>query len=204
MDHNHFCMNSPIKIAIFASGNGTNMQAIADYLAMNPGSGIRIALIVSDNPSAYVLERARGAGIPSRVLSPEERRDSGVFLGLLKEYGVRYIVLAGYLRRVPAFLVEAYRGRILNIHPALLPKHGGKGMYGDFVHSAVKAAGDRVTGITIHEADEEFDHGKVVFQAETEIDPDGDSIEEIARKVHLLEHRYYPTVIAEWIHSKEA
>ena len=197
-------MSSTLNIAIFASGNGTNMQAVTDYFRARPAGGITVALVMSDNAGAFVLERAKKAGIPAVVLSKEERRNPEVLLPILARHEVRYIVLAGYMKRIPGYLIEAFPGRILNIHPALLPKYGGKGMYGAFVHEAVKASGERETGITIHEVDGEFDHGRIVFQAATAIDPERESAEEIADKVHFLEHRHYPEVIEAWIAEKEA
>ena len=124
-------------------------------------------------------------------------------LSLLEKHEIRYIILAGYLRLIPAFLLDAFPGRILNIHPALLPKYGGKGMYGHHVHEAVKAAGEHETGITIHVIDAEYDKGETLFQAKTTIDPVSDSPDDIAAKVHELEQRYFPEVIGKWIHKKE-
>lgn len=197
-------MNSPINIAIFASGNGTNMQAITDFFAHRPEAGIRPALVVSDNPDAYVLRRAEKEGIPSVVLNKSSLGDRNEVMPILEAHRIGYIILAGYLRLIPEFLLEAYPGKILNIHPALLPKYGGKGMYGHHVHEAVKAAGEKVTGITIHEIDADYDRGKIVFQAETPIDSEADSTEDIAAKVHLLEHEFFPKTIGEWIARKEA
>ena len=197
-------MNAPVNIAIFASGNGTNMQAITDFFAQHTETGIRPALVVSDNPEAFVLRRAEKEGIPFVVLPKSRLSDRNEVMPILEAYGIAYIILAGYLRLVPEFLLEAYPGKILNIHPALLPKYGGKGMYGHHVHEAVKAAREEVTGITIHEIDADYDRGKIVFQAETPIDPENDSPEDIAAKVHLLEHEFFPKVIGEWIARKEA
>ena len=197
-------MPTPINIAIFASGNGTNMQAITDYFTSLPDRGVVPALVLSDNPSAFVLERAKASGIPAVTCTRSELQDAEFILSLLRKYDIRYIILAGYLRLVPLFLLEAFPGKILNIHPALLPKYGGKGMYGHHVHEAVKAAGEHETGITIHEIDEEFDRGSIVFQAKTAIDPERDSPDDIASKVHLLEHRHFPKVIDLWITQKES
>ena len=196
-------MNSPINIAIFASGNGTNMQAITDYFTSRPASAITVSIVVSDNPEAYVLERSKKAGVPYEVLDKSERTDEQRMLGLMSSYRIKYIVLAGYLRKVPLFLIKAYEGRILNIHPALLPKFGGKGMYGHFVHEAVKTAGETKTGITIHEVNEAYDRGRIIFQAETQVDPSRDTPEVIAEKVHLLEQKHFPGEIERWIISKE-
>ncbi|MDO5036464.1 MAG: phosphoribosylglycinamide formyltransferase [Porphyromonas sp.] len=188
------------RIAIFASGNGTNMEAIVQYLRKGEGkeSGIEVACVVCDVPGAYVLERAWKWDIPHYHLTKVQRNDPDYLLSLLREHEVEAIVLAGYLKLIPPFLLKAYPHRILNIHPALLPKYGGKGMYGMHVHEAVKRAGEAETGITIHVIDEEFDRGKTIFQAKTSVDPD-DTPEEIAQKVHRLEHQHFPRVIVEWL-----
>lgn len=196
-------MESAINIAIFASGNGTNMEAITDYLAVRESEKIQVSLVLSDNPDAYVLQRAARKKIPTVVLSRVELNDAQVVLPLLRQYGVEYIILAGYLRLIPEFLIEAFPSRILNIHPALLPKYGGKGMYGHHVHEAVKAAGESVTGITIHEIDREYDKGRTVFQAETRLDTEAETPDSIAEKVHLLEQEHFPRVVVDWIKGKK-
>ena len=196
-------MISPINIAIFASGNGTNMQAITDFFADRSDQRVSVALVLSDNPKAFVLQRAERKGIPSVALSKEELGNESLVMELLEKRDIKYIILAGYLKLIPEFLLRAFPGRILNIHPALLPKYGGKGMYGHHVHEAVKAAREKVTGITIHEIDSEYDKGQTIFQAQTEIDPDQESAEDIANKVHRLEHSHFPKVIADWIAAKE-
>ncbi len=187
------------KIAIFASGSGSNMQKIAEYLRENPQAGVQIACVISDQPNAYVLERAKNFGIPSHYLTREELGNPTLLITMLQKYGVDAIVLAGYLRLIPEFLLDAYPQKIVNIHPALLPKYGGKGMHGMNVHRAVKAAGETTSGITIHIIDREYDRGTMLFQATTEIDPTTDTAEEIQQKVMCLEHRHFAPVIVEWI-----
>lgn len=187
------------KIAIFASGSGSNMQKIAEYLRENPQAGVQIACVISDQPNAYVLERAKSLGIPSHYLTREELGNPTLLITMLQQYGVDAIVLAGYLRLIPEFLLDAYPQKIVNIHPALLPKYGGKGMHGMNVHRAVKAAGETTSGITIHIIDREYDRGTMLFQATTEIDPTTDTAEEIQQKVMCLEHRHFAPVIVEWI-----
>ncbi|MDO4771905.1 phosphoribosylglycinamide formyltransferase [Porphyromonas sp.] len=188
-----------MKVAIFASGSGSNAEAIVRYLHHeHPEKGIRVACIIANKPYAYVLERAKMLDIPARYMTPSELRDEEQLLPLLADFGVEYIILAGYLALIPPFLLKTFPQRIVNIHPALLPKHGGKGMYGMHVHEAVKAAGETETGITIHIIDEEYDKGTTLFQARTAV-VSSDTPEEIAQKVHLLEHRYFPEVISRWI-----
>lgn len=188
-----------MRLAIFASGSGSNAEAIVRYLHDNqPERGIRVACIITNKSDAYVLERAKRLGIPARYLTSDELRSEETLLPILQEYGISHIVLAGYLALIPKFLLEAFPQRIVNIHPALLPKYGGKGMYGMHVHEAVKAAGEHETGITIHVIDEEYDKGTTLFQARTAVAPE-DTPEEIAQKVHVLEHRYFPEVIACWV-----
>ena len=186
-------MDAPIKrIAIFASGNGTNAQNIINYFKEVPG--IAVSLVLSNNPSAYVLQRAKNLGVATGSFTREDIYDTGHLVHLLEQAGVDFIVLAGFLWLIPPSLIKAYPNRIVNIHPALLPKYGGKGMYGDRVHRAVKDAGDKETGITIHYVDEHYDAGQVIRQVKCALDP-GEDIAGIARKVHALEYEYYPKVI---------
>lgn len=181
-----------IKIAIFASGSGTNAENIVRYFSGK--SSFQVALVVSNRPDAYVLERARRLGVPSVVCTNADFKEGGRVLSLLEERGIGFVVLAGFLLRVPDKLLQAYPERILNIHPALLPKFGGKGMYGDRVHEAVVAAGECETGITIHYINEYYDEGGIVFQAACPVAPE-DSPRDVAAKVHALEYKYYPVVI---------
>lgn len=189
---------SRIHIAILASGNGTNAEQIIRHFNGHPK--IDVALVLSNNPQAGVLTRAKNHNIPSSVFSREEFKDPQVIVSLLKAHNVSYIVLAGFLWLIPDYLVKAFPNRIVNIHPALLPKHGGKGMYGIKVHEAVKAAADKETGITIHLVNEHYDEGKILFQASCAVD-ENHSPEEIASCVHQLEYEHYPKVIETWIND---
>lgn len=184
------------QIAIFASGNGSNAEEIIRHFKNHPD--IQVSLVLSNNPDAYVLKRALNHGIPFRAFDKETYRESTQILNWLSDAGITHIVLAGFLWLVPDYILERYPERIINIHPALLPKYGGKGMYGMRVHEAVKAAGDQVTGITIHLVDPNYDEGKVVFQATCKIG-ETDSPAEIAARVHSLEYQHYPGEIENWI-----
>ncbi|CAN5426969.1 phosphoribosylglycinamide formyltransferase [soil metagenome] len=188
MNHKKF------NIAIFASGNGTNAEAIIKYFLGNPS--ISVALLVSNNPDAKALERAYNLDVPTLTFRKDQFEDGKEIRNSLQESKVTHVVLAGFLRLIPPFLLETYP--IINIHPSLLPAFGGKGMYGKNVHEAVKVAGAKETGITIHEVNDRFDDGKILFQASTIIEP-GDSAELIANKVHALEYQHYPIVIEKWI-----
>ena len=182
------------NIAIFASGSGTNAENIIRHFQGN--KDVNVALVVSNKPDAYVLVRAANLHVPSLTLTREEFARGEELARLMKERGIDFIVLAGFLLRVPEALIEAYPGRIVNIHPALLPKYGGKGMYGDRVHRAVVEAGERESGITIHIIDEQYDRGTTVFQAKCPVLP-GDTPDDVARKVHALEYAHYPEVIGQ-------
>lgn len=159
---------------------------------------IDVVLLLSNNPQAYALERARKFNIPTKVFNRTIFRESEEVLLWLKERNVTHLVLAGFMWLIPAYLIKAFPGKIINIHPALLPKFGGKGMYGMHVHEAVKAAGEKETGITIHEVNEQYDEGKILFEARCEVSS-SDSPDNIAKKVHQLEYAHYPRVIEEWI-----
>jgi phosphoribosylglycinamide formyltransferase-1 len=180
------------NIAVFASGSGTNAQNIAEYFKSS--GQIRVALILANKPDAYVLERAKKLDIPSVVFSRNDFYDSEIILETLRSYNIDLIVLAGFLWLIPSYLLKAYSRRIINIHPALLPKHGGKGMYGEKVHQAVIAEGDKLTGISIHFVNDHYDEGEIIFQDSFEVQP-GDTAETIARKVHELEYKHFPRVI---------
>jgi phosphoribosylglycinamide formyltransferase-1 len=180
------------RIAIFASGNGTNAQRIAEYFAEN--NHVEISLILTNKSSAAVLKRAEKLRIPSMVFSKTDFvRDGKVDLKL-NEYKIDFIVLAGFLWLVPDFLIQKYRNRIINIHPALLPAYGGKGMFGQKVHQAVVAAGEKQSGISIHYVNNNYDEGQIIFQAKCDIE-DGDSAEILATKIHKLEYEYFPVII---------
>jgi phosphoribosylglycinamide formyltransferase-1 len=182
------------QIAIFASGSGSNAENISTYFSTR--NDVKIALIVTNNPSATVLKRAKRLGIESVTLTKEQLLNSQALLNLLSDKQIDFIVLAGYLLKIPAEVVKAYPGRIVNIHPALLPSYGGKGMYGHHVHEAVLAAGDKESGITIHLVDELYDNGSILFQARCPVYPT-DTPETLAERVHALEYAHYPRVIDE-------
>jgi phosphoribosylglycinamide formyltransferase-1 len=190
-------MNQEYRIAIFASGSGTNAEEITNYFKGHPF--INVTLILSNNPKAGVLERARKLDIPAKVFTREEFTTSKV-IAWLREYKVTHIVLAGFLWLIPSSLVNAYRNKIINIHPALLPKFGGKGMYGMKIHELVRQLNETETGITIHLVNNEYDEGAILYQAKCTV-TNTDSLEQIADKVHQLEYAHYPKVIEKWILS---
>lgn len=182
------------QIAIFASGEGTNAGRIIDYFRHH--ATIKICLIVCNKPGAGVLKIAEKEQIPCIIIDKEKFFRGNAYVDELREKHIDFLVLAGFLWKIPSPLVKAYRGRIINIHPALLPKYGGKGMYGRNVHEAVIAAEEKKTGITIHYVDELYDHGQVVFQATCEVDAK-DTPETLAQKVRQLEHEHFPRIIEE-------
>lgn len=184
------------RIAVFASGSGTNAEAIFRYFQNHPSIGV--VLLLGNNPNAFALERAKKFNVPFRIFTKEQFRNSNEVLNWLREYKVTHIVLAGFLWLVPKNLLQAFSDRIINIHPALLPKFGGKGMYGMKVHEQVKTASEKETGITIHLVNDQYDAGKIVFQAKCPVDPE-DTPEEIAANVHKLEQTHFPRVIEKWI-----
>ncbi len=181
------------NIAIFASGSGTNAENIALYFKSN--QSIKVSLILSNNPTARVLERAQNLQIPSYVFDRKKLYHSDDVIAILHDYSINLIVLAGFLWLIPNSLVAAYSGKIINIHPALLPKYGGKGMYGDKVHQAVIDHNEMETGISIHYVNEAYDEGDIIFQSKCKIDPTKETISEVAQKVHALEYEHYPKII---------
>ena len=187
------------NIAIFASGSGTNAENIIRYFQEN--DLIRVALVLSNRSDAYVLERAHRLQVPSEVFLKEDWVSGEQILALLHEYHIDFIVLAGFLVRVPERLLHAYPDKIINIHPALLPRFGGKGMYGDRVHEAVVAAGEKESGITIHYINEHYDEGNAIFQATCPVLPT-DSPDDVAKKVHALEYEHFPQVIEQVLRNK--
>jgi len=188
-----------INIAIFGSGSGTNAENIIQYFESNPF--IKVALVLSNKADAYILERARLHHIPSVVYTKSEFQNEDGLLALLGEHKVDFVVLAGFLLQIPVALIHAYPNKIVNIHPALLPNYGGKGMYGNRVHEAVIAAGDKQSGITIHYIDEHYDSGSIIFQTTCDVLPT-DTSDDLAAKVHALEYKYFPKVIEETIHKE--
>lgn len=185
------------NVAIFASGNGTNAEAIIKYFLGN--KDISVALLVSNNAAARALQRAENLDVETFIIDNHQFREGTELLAVLHAHQITHIVLAGFLWLIPSYLLDAFP--IINIHPSLLPKFGGKGMYGKRVHEAVRTAGESTTGITIHEVNDTFDDGKILFQASTPVDA-ADSAELIAGKVHALEYEHYPVVIAHWITGK--
>jgi phosphoribosylglycinamide formyltransferase 1 len=189
-------MKSEIRLALLASGSGTNAEEIMKYFQHHPS--IKVVMLLSNNPEAYALERARKYNVPSSTFTREQWKGSEVVLDWLEEKKVTHIVLAGFLWLIPPYLIQAFPGKIINIHPALLPKFGGKGMYGMKVHESVKTSGDAETGITIHVVNEHYDEGKVLFQARCAVEAVDTPIT-IAQKVHQLEYKHFPTVIEQWV-----
>jgi phosphoribosylglycinamide formyltransferase-1 len=180
------------RIAIFASGSGSNAQKIMEHFKRN--SEAEVVLILTNNPQAYVLQRADNFEIPSHIFTRDEFYKTDNIIKLLKNLQVDLIVLAGFLWLVPENLLKAFPNKIINLHPALLPKYGGKGMYGDHVHKAVLTAREEESGITIHFVNEKFDEGEILHQSRFKIEP-GDTLEMIKFKGQQLEHQHFPRVI---------
>jgi len=185
-----------INLAVFASGSGSNAENLALYFDGHPE--IRVSLMLSNRHDAFVLQRAQRLNIPALSFTKDDFYHSDKVLKILSERRIDRLVLAGFLWLVPDNLLKAFPQRIINIHPALLPRYGGKGMYGRHVHEAVVAGGEKETGITIHLVDAEYDRGEILFQANCPVLPD-DTAESVAAKVHELEYRYFPEVIERWI-----
>ena len=180
------------QVAVFASGSGSNAENIIRHFRHSPQA--EVSLLVCNKPDAPVLQRVQPFDIPSLIVSPAELRDPGIILPALQNRKIDFIVLAGFLLHIPPCLIEAYPRAIVNIHPALLPKFGGKGMYGPHIHRAVLEAGETQSGITIHYINEQFDEGEHIAQYTCPVLP-GDTPDALARRIHQLEHRYYPAVI---------
>lgn len=181
-----------VNIAIFASGGGTNCENIIRYF--KDSDEVYTALVVSNKAEAPVLGKALKLGVPVQVVTKTELNDEAVMMPLLQQYAIDFIVLAGFLPLIPDFLIEAYPRRIVNIHPSLLPKFGGKGMWGHHVHEAVKAAGETETGMTVHWVTPVCDGGDIIAQYRVALSPE-DSADTISEKEHVLEMKYYPLVI---------
>lgn len=184
------------KIAIFASGAGSNAQKIIEFSLQNNSKPVHfsVALIVCNKQQAGVLEIAKQFNIETLILDKETFFSGNIYKEWLQKKGIDFIVLAGFLWKIPNNIIQHYSNKIINIHPALLPKFGGKGMYGSKVHQAVIAANEKESGITIHLVDEEYDHGKTIFQATCTVDED-DTADSLANKIHALEHKHFPNVI---------
>lgn len=181
-----------INLAVFASGGGTNCENIIRYF--KGSDKVHVALVVANKAGIPALEKAERLGVPTRVLSKADLNREDVALSLMKEYSIDFIVLAGFLLVIPDFLIREYERRIINLHPALLPKFGGMGMYGHRVHEAVKAAGETETGMTVHWVSGKVDGGEIIAQFRTPISPD-DTPDDIAAKEHVLEMEHFPQVI---------
>lgn len=187
------------KIAIFASGGGSNAEEIMKYFVDHPS--VEVKMLLTNNPNAYAIERAKKFRVLHKVFTKQDIETQNVLDSLLSA-GITHIVLAGYLWLIPENLVKAFPKKIVNIHPALLPKYGGKGMYGMKVHEAVKASGDTRTGITIHLVNSKYDEGEVLAQKSVEVLPT-DTAHDIATKVHQTEYQFYPRVIEAWLKAQE-
>lgn len=186
------------KIAIFASGSGSNAEQIATYFANS--TTVEIALILSNNPQAGVIARARQLHIPVVLFDKKTFYNTSKITQILQNEQINLIVLAGFMMLIPEALVRAFPNKIINIHPALLPKFGGQGMYGHFVHEAVVAAQESESGVTIHFVNEHYDEGAIIFQATCPILP-ADTPADVAQKVQALEHKHYPAIIAKILNS---
>ena len=187
------------KIAIFASGSGTNAENIIKYFKKS--DEIEVVLVLSNNIDAFVLERASKLNIETAVFSKSEFKESDSIINLLKEKAVDFVILAGFLWLFPKKLVAAFKNKIINIHPALLPSYGGKGMYGMHVHTSVINNKEKESGISIHKVNEKYDDGAILFQAKCDIVKE-DTPESLANKIHKLEYEHFPTIIEKWILDK--
>ncbi len=185
------------KIAIFASGAGTNAKKIIDHF--KEVEAAEVSIIVCNNPKAGVLSIAAEENIPVLLVEKNEFKATA-YVKELHKYNIEFIVLAGFLWKLPAVLIKEFAGRIVNIHPALLPAYGGKGMYGNAVHEAVLKAGEKQSGITVHYVDEIYDHGDIIFQATCAVS-ESDTAASLAQKIHLLEHQHYPSQIEKLLKS---
>ena len=190
-----------IRLAVFASGAGTNAQKLIDHFAGTPN--IKIVLLVCNKAGAVVINIANNHHIPVQLIEKETFFNGDHYLPILKKCHIDYIILAGFLWKVPAQLIAIFPKKIINIHPALLPKYGGKGMFGHYVHEAVISNKEKESGITIHYVDEQYDHGTVIFQATCTVDAT-DTANSLADKVHLLEHQHYPEVIDKLIQKAKS
>ena len=185
------------RLSIFVSGNGTNLQRIAEYFADN--KNVEIVNVVCNNPKAYSIERAKNLGIPLRMITKQDF-NSEAFIKELESLDIDLIVLAGFLWKLPENLVKAFPKKIVNIHPALLPKYGGKGFYGEHVHEAVVAAKEAQSGITVHYVNELYDSGEIILQARVSLD-ENETPDSLAAKIHQLEQAYFPVAIEQVLFS---
>jgi phosphoribosylglycinamide formyltransferase-1 len=186
------------NIAILASGSGSNAQRIMEYF--QDSKDIKVSILMSNNKNAFALERAKSFGVPTLIFDKNTFCNTDLIVERLKSENISWVILAGFLWLIPDNLVKAFPNKIINIHPALLPKYGGKGMYGHFVHEAVVAAKDTVSGISIHYVNENYDEGQIIFQAKCDICPE-DTAEVVAKKVLTLEHLHFPVVLENLINK---
>ena len=184
------------NLAVFASGSGSNCENL--ILHFRQSEVAEVSLVVSNKSDAYVLERARRLDVPTVVITKAELAQPEVVLPLLEQYGIDFVVLAGFLPLVPDYLIDAFPRRMVNLHPSLLPKFGGKGMWGHHVHEAVKTAGEQETGMTVHYVTAECDGGDIIDQFRLSLDPD-DTADDIAAKEHVLEMEHFPEVIEQLV-----
>jgi phosphoribosylglycinamide formyltransferase 1 len=192
-------MNQPkYNVAILASGSGTNAENLVNYFRKS--TDIAVSVIISNKSDAFVLQRAARLEVPSEVISGKQWQDISSVSQIFDKYRVDFLILAGYLLLIPSWVVAKYPGKIINVHPALLPKYGGKGMYGDFVHNAVIDAGDDKSGITIHLVNEHYDEGDIIFQKECPVF-ENDTPETLAQRIHQLEYQYFPEVVEKVIRN---
>ena len=188
-----------VNIAIFVSGGGTNCENLIRYFQSS--DDINCELVVSNKADAYALVRAQNLGVATAVVPKAQLNDEAFMMPLLNEHQIQFVVLAGFLPLVPNYLIDAYPRRIVNLHPALLPKYGGKGMWGHHVHEAVKAAGETETGMTVHYVTPVCDSGEIIAQYRVALSPD-DSADDIAEKEHQLEMKYFPEIVEQVIHTQ--
>ncbi len=188
------------KIALFASGSGSNVENIYNYFSSNPN--VEIELVLTNNPKAYVLERCKKLAIETHLFSRNEFYETDQISKLLLEKGIDLVVLAGFLWLIPSHLVSNFPNKIINIHPALLPKYGGKGMYGNHVHEAIVANKETTSGITIHYVNEKYDDGAIIFQTQVPLNSN-ETPATVAEKIHALEYQHFPLVIDKILHSSK-
>jgi phosphoribosylglycinamide formyltransferase-1 len=184
------------NIAVFASGSGSNAETIAHYFADKPH--VNVSLFLTNNPEAGVIKRGKRLGVPTLIISKKNFSQTNEVVEILKKLEIDFVVLAGFLWLIPESLIQAYPEKMINIHPALLPKYGGKGMWGHFVHEAVVKNRENESGITIHYVNENYDEGQIIFQASCELTSE-DTPEDVAKKVQQLEYEHFPRVIEEVI-----
>lgn len=185
------------NIAIFASGSGSNAENIIKKFE---ATALKVKVVFCNNPNAFVISRSKKLGVPCEVFDLTAFKKEDTFLQLLEEYQVEYIVLAGFLWKVPDYLIKAFPDKVINIHPSLLPKYGGKGMFGARVHAAVVSNKETETGITIHLVNEKYDEGQIIFQAKCAVD-ENDNTNSVAAKIHELEYEHFPNIISEYINN---